>query len=150
MSGSRDRAGKKAEVENEKSGKPEKPLAKKEVEKFRFLLQRRLTEAQKVYRQEIGNVKGADYSDQASQECDLSEQIRAKDKARKEIFEIQAALERMDKEEFGICEDCDEQIPRKRLESSPTAKFCITCKIANELAEKRLGYGRTTIVESEI
>jgi DnaK suppressor protein len=41
---------------------------------------------------------------------------------------IDAALERLDKGEFGICDDCGEQIPYKRLKVVPWAAYCVSCQ----------------------
>jgi DnaK suppressor protein len=38
---------------------------------------------------------------------------------------MDAALERLDYDEFGICDDCGETIPRKRLEAIPWAAYCL-------------------------
>jgi RNA polymerase-binding transcription factor DksA len=39
---------------------------------------------------------------------------------------IAEALERIKKGKYGVCEVCDKEIEEKRLEASPTAKFCIS------------------------
>ncbi len=40
---------------------------------------------------------------------------------------IAAALERIDKDEFGLCIKCEEEINPKRLEVDPAAPLCIDC-----------------------
>lgn len=40
---------------------------------------------------------------------------------------IEAALNRIDKDEYGFCLDCDEPIPVKRLQFDPTALRCVDC-----------------------
>ena len=40
---------------------------------------------------------------------------------------IDAALKRLDEDEFGVCLECDEPINPKRLEFDPTVELCITC-----------------------
>ncbi len=40
---------------------------------------------------------------------------------------ISAALARIDKDEYGFCQSCEEPINRKRLEVDPTALLCIEC-----------------------
>jgi len=44
------------------------------------------------------------------------------------LREVADALERIEAGTFGICEGCDEAIPRKRLEAFPAARYCIKCK----------------------
>ena len=46
----------------------------------------------------------------------------------REIKQIEEALVRIDKGEYGICLDCGEEISPKRLEYSPYAARCITCQ----------------------
>lgn len=44
------------------------------------------------------------------------------------LFEIDAALRRIDDGTYGICSNCGNEIPRERLEASPWASLCIDCK----------------------
>ena len=50
-----------------------------------------------------------------------------------ELKEIEDALEKIDANEYGICEMCDEPIVIDRLKAKPFAKFCIPCR---EIYEK--------------
>ncbi|GIT99806.1 molecular chaperone DnaK suppressor DksA [Sulfurovum sp. TSL6] len=52
---------------------------------------------------------------------------------RKELTEIELALDKIKEGIFGICEMCEEPIGRKRLEVKNFARFCITCR---EITEK--------------
>ena len=45
---------------------------------------------------------------------------------------IDEALQRLEDSEYGICLDCGEPIPRKRLEAKPYAKYCTKCKSKRE------------------
>ena len=45
---------------------------------------------------------------------------------------IEAALKRIDNDEYGYCKECDEPINPKRLEFDPTADLCINCASAAE------------------
>jgi len=49
-----------------------------------------------------------------------------------ELKAIQAALERMDAGEYGICLSCSKQIAQKRLEALPWASMCIECAEESE------------------
>ncbi|THB72979.1 MAG: TraR/DksA family transcriptional regulator [Gammaproteobacteria bacterium] len=51
----------------------------------------------------------------------------SKQRAELELKKIDAALTRIDNNEYGYCVKCDEQISEKRLEFDPTALFCIDC-----------------------
>lgn len=48
---------------------------------------------------------------------------------RREIMlqKISAALNRIENDDFGICQSCEEDVNRKRLEFDPTADLCIDC-----------------------
>ncbi len=47
---------------------------------------------------------------------------------RKRINEIEAALKRIEQGEYGICEECGDDIPEARLRLFPAAEFCVTCQ----------------------
>ena len=51
---------------------------------------------------------------------------------RKELNEIELALDKIKHETFGICEMCEEPIGRARLEVKNFARYCITCREINE------------------
>jgi len=44
------------------------------------------------------------------------------------LRDINEALERVRQGAFGQCEGCNEEIPRKRLDAYPSARYCIKCK----------------------
>ena len=48
------------------------------------------------------------------------------------LGEIQEALARVDSGKFGLCEGCDEPIPRVRLNAVPHARFCVACQRKSE------------------
>ena len=55
---------------------------------------------------------------------------------RKELNEIELALDKIKVGTFGICEMCEEPIGRERLEVKNFARFCITCREINEKESK--------------
>ena len=55
---------------------------------------------------------------------------------RKELNEIELALDKIKQETFGICEMCEEPIGRARLEVKNFARYCITCREINEKESK--------------
>ena len=44
------------------------------------------------------------------------------------IRNIDEALTRLEEGEYGICEDCEEEIPLGRLKAMPFARLCVKCK----------------------
>lgn len=75
-----------------------------------------------------------DLADRASYEEDFSLRLRARDRDRKLIRKIEAALGRISIGEYGYCMRCGCEIGIRRLEARPTAELCIDCK---ELAERK-------------
>lgn len=78
----------------------------------------------------------ADLSDRASLEEEFSLTLRSRDRERKLVNKINAALERIANDEFGYCEKCGIDIGVGRLEARPTAELCIDCKEIEEKKEK--------------
>lgn len=44
------------------------------------------------------------------------------------LRDVADALERIEGGSYGVCEGCDEEIPKKRLEVFPSARYCIGCQ----------------------
>jgi len=49
-----------------------------------------------------------------------------------ELAQVRDALERLDKGAFGLCDDCNDDIPIERLRAIPYARLCRECKSAEE------------------
>jgi DnaK suppressor protein len=79
-----------------------------------------------------------DPTDRATQESDRNFELRIRDRERKLINKIKDALERIEANEFGICDDCGEEISEARLRARPVTTQCIDCKIAAEEKERRV------------
>lgn len=65
----------------------------------------------------------------------LQAQAMAKESGRRReqmLVRIDLALQKIEKDEYGICRDCEEPIPIKRLEFDPTAIRCVDCANAAE------------------
>jgi DnaK suppressor protein len=58
---------------------------------------------------------------------------------RRELAAIEKALAKMATGSFGVCEDCDEEIPSKRMLIVPHARLCAKCQ---EFEEKQQGRSR--------
>jgi DnaK suppressor protein len=80
----------------------------------------------------------ADPNDRASQESDMTLELRNRDRERKLIKKIDETLRSIDAEEYGYCEGCGIEIGLKRLEARPTATLCIDCKTLDEMREKQV------------
>lgn len=80
----------------------------------------------------------ADPNDRASQESDMTLELRNRDRERKLIKKIDDTLRNIDNDEYGYCEGCGVEIGLKRLEARPTATLCIDCKTLDELRERQV------------
>jgi len=80
----------------------------------------------------------ADPNDRASQESDMSLELRNRDRERKLIKKIDETIVKIDAGEYGYCDSCGVEIGLKRLEARPTATLCIDCKTLDELREKQV------------
>ncbi|MFA7061712.1 MAG: TraR/DksA C4-type zinc finger protein [Pedobacter sp.] len=75
----------------------------------------------------IGEPSG-DIYDQASSERDRELGLILGDREREKLHNIDEALLRIEEEEYGICEECEEEIPIGRLKAMPFARHCVRCK----------------------
>ena len=79
-----------------------------------------------------------DITDRASEEIDRSFELRTRDRERKLINKIDAALQRIEDGSYGYCEETGEPIGLKRLEARPVATLSLEAQEMHEKAEKRL------------
>jgi DnaK suppressor protein len=79
-----------------------------------------------------------DPTDRATQESDRNFELRIRDRERKLINKIKDALDRIESKEFGICDDCGEEIGEARLRARPVTTQCIDCKMVAEEKERRI------------
>jgi DnaK suppressor protein len=80
-----------------------------------------------------------DPNDRASQETDMSLELRSRERELKLIKKIDESLQRLDSGDYGYCEVCGVEIGVERLEARPTADQCIDCKTLDEIREKQMG-----------
>lgn len=79
----------------------------------------------------------ADPNDRATQEETFNLELRTRDRERKLIKKIEAALTKISEQNYGYCDTCGIEIGVRRLEARPTATLCIECKTLAEIREKR-------------
>ncbi|MEQ8307317.1 MAG: RNA polymerase-binding protein DksA [Hoeflea sp.] len=77
-----------------------------------------------------------DIADRASSETDRAIELRARDRQRKLIGKIDAALGRIDEGTYGYCEETGEPISLKRLDARPIATLSIEAQERHERREK--------------
>ena len=79
-----------------------------------------------------------DMTDRASEEIVRTFELRTRDRERKLINKIDAALRRIEDGTYGYCEETGEPIGLKRLEARPVATLSLEAQEMHEKAEKRL------------
>jgi DnaK suppressor protein len=77
-----------------------------------------------------------DLADRASSETDRAIELRARDRQRKLISKIDAALQRIEDGTYGFCEETGEPITLKRLEARPIATLSIEAQERHERRER--------------
>jgi DnaK suppressor protein len=82
------------------------------------------------------NENHPDLADRASSETDRSIELRSRDRQRKLISKIDAALARIDEGVYGYCEETGEPISLKRLDARPIATLSIEAQERHERREK--------------
>jgi DnaK suppressor protein len=82
------------------------------------------------------NQNHPDLADRASSETDRAIELRARDRQRKLISKIEAAIARIDDGTYGYCEETGEPISLKRLEARPIATLSIEAQERHERRER--------------
>lgn len=77
-----------------------------------------------------------DIADRASEETDRALELRTRDRQRKLVSKIDAAIRRIDEGEYGYCEETGEPISLKRLDARPIATLSLEAQERHERAEK--------------
>ncbi|EGI56781.1 RNA polymerase-binding protein DksA [Sphingomonas sp. S17] len=85
---------------------------------------------------QIDSLREPDLTDRASSETDWSIELRTRDRQRKLIAKIDAALRRLDEGEYGYCEVTGEPISLGRLEARPIATMTVEAQERHERNEK--------------
>jgi len=83
-----------------------------------------------------GGLQEPDLADRASAEVDRALELRTRDRARKLIAKIDAALERIESGTYGYCEETGEPIALRRLEARPVATLSIEAQERHERMER--------------
>jgi DnaK suppressor protein len=78
-----------------------------------------------------------DPNDRATQESEFGLELRTRDRERKLLRKIDAALARIEDGSYGYCEETGEEIGLKRLEARPVATLCLEAQERRELAERQ-------------
>ena len=82
------------------------------------------------------NQNHPDLADRASSETDRAIELRARDRQRKLISKIDAALSRLDDGSYGYCDETGEPISLRRLEARPIATLSLEAQERHERRER--------------
>lgn len=117
-------------------------LKEQQLQQFKSQLKERFCDVREEIREELLRSDEQHFIDLAGQVHDLEEESVADllvdlnlailDLHIEEIREIDAALMRIAHGEYGICQDCSDEIAVERLNAYPTAKRCRPCQSAYE------------------
>jgi DnaK suppressor protein len=80
----------------------------------------------------------ADPNDRASQESEMTLELRNRDRESKLIKKINEMLAKISSGDYGYCDKCGVEIGLSRLEARPTATLCIDCKTLDEIRERQV------------
>ncbi|GAB4363431.1 MAG: TraR/DksA family transcriptional regulator [Deltaproteobacteria bacterium] len=92
---------------------------------------RRSRESKGQGTQDIGDILDS-VSEERTRELDMLLTDREKQK----LKQIDDAIERIEENLYGLCEECGVKIPKARLKVVPFAKYCVECKESIEREEK--------------
>ena len=128
---------------NYKPTQKEKFMNAKMKEYFRLKLVNWKSELLKESSQTLSNLQSEneakpDITDRASDEIDRSFELRTRDRERKLINKIEAALQRINDGSYGYCDETGDPISIKRLEARPVATLSLEAQEMHEKAEKRI------------
>ncbi|MGI9520231.1 MAG: RNA polymerase-binding protein DksA [Hyphomicrobiaceae bacterium] len=83
-----------------------------------------------------GSSQHADLADRATSEADRALELRARDRQRKLVAKINAALARIEDGSYGFCEETGEPISLRRLDARPIATLSIEAQERHERRER--------------
>jgi len=76
-----------------------------------------------------------DIFDDADMEQNREFNLMLSNREKEKVEQLDAAIERIDEGSYGICEDCEENIPMGRLKALPFTTLCVKCKSRREAEE---------------
>lgn len=82
----------------------------------------------------------SDPADRATQEEEHSLELRTRDRERKLLHKIEEALQRIERGEYGYCEETGEPIGLRRLLARPTATLTLEAQERHEQRERQFGH----------
>lgn len=91
-----------------------------------------------------------DLVDQTASERDVQVLLKLQGRDRFLMMKIEHAIEKIENNTFGQCEECDGDISMKRLLARPVATQCICCKEEQEMEEQQIVYQKRSKTNGQI
>jgi DnaK suppressor protein len=109
-----------------------KPMTRNELKRFQTILAARVAELEVLGRQRdaIAVERSPDQLDEIQQASERALAVSNLDRNFSQLRSARAALRRIDEGDFGICQQCEEEIHLKRLAAVPWTSYCIECQEA--------------------
>jgi len=107
------------------------------LKKMKALLLEQKVELLKSTAQDVVVDNEGDETDeiQANQLIEMNHQLAVRSSAK--MSQIESALKRIEEGTYGLCQDCEDPIPEKRLLSNPYFQTCVSCAEEREAEEKQ-------------
>lgn len=126
-----------------KAGKGEEYMNEAQLDHFRAILLAWRSQLVSDITRTISSMQDESFNhpdptDRATQETDMSLELRSRDRERKLIKKIDETIQRIDDDDYGFCDNCGVEIGIARLEARPTATLCIDCKTLDEIRERQM------------
>ena len=120
-------------------------MTNKEKEELKQILEEQLQEliskaGSKVAGLVASSIDAAEMVEQSALDYCRGLSLRISDRESKLIRKIQQALDRMEDEDYGICDMCGKEISIVRMKARPVTTLCITCKTTQESFERASGF----------
>ena len=105
-----------------------------EIRARRTALEAKLGELTAVFqdRSDLTIENSADMLDTIRMAADRDVSVQRMNISAQTLSDVREALGRLDKGEYGVCEDCEESIPPRRLDAIPWARVCVKCQEARD------------------
>lgn len=127
---------KKPTLEKEKQG-----FTKEEYAEIKSMLTQRKEEivqnVEDKKNKDIETDNSGDTIDLATRSLDKEILFELSDNERRLVGEIEAALRKIEKGTYGVCEHCKKPIEKKRLKFIPAARYCMACQNGTELSRRK-------------
>jgi DnaK suppressor protein len=130
-------------IEPYKAKRGEQYMSAPQLEHFQTILENWRTQlvddiSRTIHSMQDETINHPDPTDRATQETDMSLELRSRDRERKLIKKIDDTFLLIDAGDYGFCENCGVEIGIQRLEARPTATLCIDCKTLDEIRERQV------------